>query len=90
MNNKRMNIDEFLTDTSFKAVGMAESYENDPNKLLTIGEISRKLNVSEHYFYAPCRRKGPNAIPCIRIGKYLRYHLPSVLAHFVKQNQKHA
>ena len=56
-------------------------------ELLTIAEIAQRMKVPVSFFYAPCRRKGPNAIPCIRVGKYLRYHLQTVQAHFAKQNE---
>lgn len=67
---------------------IVETLEYDQEKLLKIEEICQIFNLQESYFYAPCRRKGPNAIPCIKIGKYLRYHLPTVSDHFAKQNQK--
>jgi len=57
------------------------------DELLTVDEIAEKLKVPKSFFYAPCRRKGPDAIPCIRVGKYLRYSLPAVQAHFAKQNE---
>ena len=61
--------------------------EENENELLTFEEIAQKMKVPKSFFYAPCRRKGPDAIPCLRIGKYLRYHEPTVRAHFVKQNE---
>jgi hypothetical protein len=62
---------------------MKENVDHD--ELLTIEEIAKKMKVPVSFFYAPCRRKGPDAIPCIRLGKYLRYHEPTVLAHFSRQ-----
>ncbi len=56
-------------------------------ELLTIAEIAQRMKVPVSFFYAPCRRKGPNAIPCIRVGKYLRYDLQTVQAHFAKQDE---
>lgn len=55
-------------------------------ELLTGDELCHKLKIKKSFLYAPVRRKGPNAIPCIRVGKYLRYHLQTVQAHFAKQN----
>jgi len=80
-----------LEDTSvihFKDGEMTKLAENDPSELLTGDELCLKLKVPKSFLYAPCRRKGPDAIPCIRVGKYLRYHLPTVRAHFAKQSQE--
>lgn len=57
------------------------------DELLTVEEIAERLKVPKSFFYAPCRRKGPDAVPCIRVGKYLRYHEPTVRAHFAKQRR---
>ncbi len=61
---------------------------DDSDELLTIDGLAEKLKVPKSFLYSPARRKGPDAIPCIKIGKYLRYHLPSVRAHLIKQNQR--
>ncbi|NLD98489.1 MAG: helix-turn-helix domain-containing protein [Fibrobacter sp.] len=50
----------------------------DPDALLTIDEVCKILKVKKSFLYSPCRRKGPDAIPCIRLGKYLRYDLAAV------------
>ena len=51
----------------------------DPDALLTIDELAAKLKVNKSWLYSPARRKGPDAIPCIKVGKYNRYHYPTAL-----------
>jgi predicted DNA-binding transcriptional regulator AlpA len=60
---------------------------SDPDRLLDIDEVANKLNVKKSFLYAPCRRKGPDPIPCIMIGKYLRYDLQAVREWINRQNQ---
>lgn len=48
-------------------------------ELLTITELSQKLKVPESWVYDKTRRKGPDTIPTVRVGKYLRFDLGSVL-----------
>lgn len=62
----------------------------DPDELLTGDELCQKLKVKKSFLYAPERRRGPNAIPCTRIGKYLRYNLGAVKDWIEKQNQGQA
>jgi len=47
--------------------------------LLTVDELAAKVKIPKSFFYAPCRRKGPDAIPAYRIGKYIRYSFPEVM-----------
>jgi len=65
----------------------SETAENDLDALLTADELCRKLKIKKSFIYASCRRKGPDAIPCIMIGKYLRYDLQAVKGWIEKQNQ---
>jgi len=37
-------------------------------EILTISEIAARLKMKPSFFYAPVRRKGPEAIPCLRWG----------------------
>lgn len=47
-------------------------------ELLTISELAQVLKVKKSWIYAQTRQTGPGAIPRIKIGKYLRFHLPAV------------
>lgn len=51
---------------------------NETDELLTIDEIAAKLKVKKSFLYAPCRRKGHDAIPFVKVGKYLRYRFAEV------------
>ncbi len=55
-------------------------------ELLTGDELCQKLKVKKSFLYAPVRRKGPDALPCIKIGKYIRYRLPDVMS-WIEKNQ---
>jgi len=61
--------------------------ESDSDSLLTIDEICRKLKIKKSFLYSPCRRKGQNAVPVIRIGKYLRYDYQAVKEWIKKQKE---
>jgi predicted DNA-binding transcriptional regulator AlpA len=60
------------------------------DELLTGDELCQKLKIKKSFLYAPARRKGPDAIPCVRIGKYLRYDLQAVQQWILRQNQDQA
>lgn len=57
------------------------------DEFMTGDELCRKLRIKKSFLYAPVRRKGPDAVPCIRIGKYLRYDLQAVKQWIAKQNE---
>lgn len=59
----------------------------DGNKLdlLTIEELAEQLRVPTSWIYARTRRRGPEGIPVMRLGKYLRFSLPDVLEWAKKQ-----
>jgi predicted DNA-binding transcriptional regulator AlpA len=48
-------------------------------ELLTISELAQVLKVKKSWLYAQTRQTGPETIPCVRIGKYLRFYLPPVM-----------
>lgn len=58
-----------------------------PDELLTGDALCRVLKIKQSFLYAPVRRKGPDAIPCLKIGKYIRYRLPDVMNWIKRQNQ---
>jgi len=61
-------------------------YMGQSAELFTVTEIAEKLKVKKSFFYAPARRKGCNPIPCVKVGKYLRYRLPEVMAWIEIEN----
>ncbi len=40
---------------------------------LSIDQLAEKLNVPKTWIYSRTRIKGPEAIPCLRVGKYIRF-----------------
>jgi excisionase family DNA binding protein len=51
-----------------------------PDQLMTVSEIAAFLNVPVSWVYERTRRRGAERLPHIRLGKYLRFSLPDVLA----------
>ncbi|MCK5507651.1 MAG: helix-turn-helix domain-containing protein [Desulfobacterales bacterium] len=49
-------------------------------ELKTISEMASILRVPKSWLYAKTRQKGKNTIPCLRVGKYLRFRSDAVLA----------
>ena len=54
--------------------------------LLNVDELAESLNVPKSWVYSRTRETGPDAIPRIRVGKYLRFVLDDVFRWLEKQN----
>lgn len=54
-------------------------------QLLTVRELAETLNVQTCWIYGKTRLTGPDTIPRIRVGKYLRFDLDAVMAWLKKQ-----
>ena len=61
---------------------------DDRQEFLTIEEVSKRVKVKTSFFYAPERRKGSDPVPCVKVGKYLRYRFADVLEWLERQNRK--
>lgn len=48
-------------------------------KLLTVSEMAEFLRVPRSWIYARTKQKGPNSIPRVQCGKYIRFHVTEVL-----------
>jgi excisionase family DNA binding protein len=48
-------------------------------ELLTIDELADELKVNKSWIYARTREKGPDALPRIRLGRYLRFEKNEVI-----------
>jgi predicted DNA-binding transcriptional regulator AlpA len=59
----------------------------DPSQILTLAELAQRLKVSERWVYEKCRRRCQNPLPCIRIGRYLRFDWVSVSAWLRQQER---
>ena len=58
------------------------------DKLMTPNELANELSVPLSWIYSRSRQKGPNAIPLLRAGKYLRFDLQEVLKWLQKQQNE--
>lgn len=47
--------------------------------LVTVKEVAQHLHVPESWVYSKSER---NEIPCIRVGRYVRFDLSAVMASF--------
>jgi excisionase family DNA binding protein len=47
--------------------------------LLNVEEIARVLNVPPSWIYSRTRETGPESIPRVKVGKYLRFELQAVM-----------
>jgi excisionase family DNA binding protein len=56
------------------------------DNFLTVDEMASQLKVQKSWVYARTRETGPNAIPRIKVGKYLRFRLIDVMK-WVEENQ---
>ncbi len=59
----------------------------DPSQILTLKEVAERLKVSERWVYKKTRRRSQNPLPCIRIGRYLRFDWASVSAWLRQQER---
>lgn len=57
-------------------------------ELLTIDELAESLRVKKSWLYARTRETGSDAIPRLRVGKYIRFKLSDVMEWLKQQNQK--
>ena len=52
---------------------------------LTVGELAEKLKVPKSWIYSRTRESGPNTMPTIRCGKYLRFDFSIVMKWLEKK-----
>ena len=62
----------------------------DPSVILTPSELAERLKVSERWIYEKSRRRCPNPLPVIRIGRYLRFDWSEVSAWLRRQSERRA
>ena len=55
--------------------------------LATIDEIADFLKVPKSWLYSRTRETGPDAIPRIKVGKYLRFREAEVMAWLDRQQE---
>jgi hypothetical protein len=52
----------------------------DPSQILTLEEVATRLKVTPRWVYEKSRKRCPNPLPAMRIGRYLRFNWVSVSA----------
>lgn len=71
--------------------GEAMMAENEPTyvamELLTVEEVAALLKVPKSWIYEKTRRRGPDALPHVKLGKYLRFDEMSVRAWLMKRKR---
>ena len=58
--------------------------------LIGVKEQARQLGVKKSWIYARTRETGPDAMPRLKLGKYLRFDPKQVMAWVKRQNQTKA
>lgn len=62
---------------------MSKENTLDPSDILTPDELAKRLKVGVDWVYEKSRsrgRHGDNPLPCLRVGRYLRFAWPDVVA----------
>ena len=57
-------------------------------ELVDVEEMARKLKVHKSWIYARTRETGPDAIPRLKLKKYLRFKPAAVMEWLEQQNRE--
>jgi hypothetical protein len=61
----------------------------DPADILTPAELAKRLKVPQSWVFEKTRHRATvrdaEPLPCIRMGRYLRFHWPAVSAWLLRQ-----
>ena len=57
-------------------------------KLLTAQELASQLKIPVSWIYSRTRIKTKDSIPCVRIGKYVRFNEEEIMEWIKSQQQK--
>ena len=73
----RGNIKRYSFQNRKRAMAKIQMLDGERSEstdiFLTVDELSERLKVHKSWIYAQTRQTGPNAIPRIKVGKYLRF-----------------
>jgi predicted DNA-binding transcriptional regulator AlpA len=58
------------------------------NSFLSVDGLAQSLNVPKSWVYSRTRQTGPESMPRLKIGKYLRFRLEDVIEWIEYQNKK--
>ena len=56
------------------------------NLFLTVDDLAERLRVPKSWVYSRTRKTGPEAIPRVKVGKYIRFVEADVMDWLRKQN----
>lgn len=57
------------------------------NKLMTVSELAGHLNVNEGWVYDRTRKGGPDQLPHLKIGKYVRFNYQTVMEYLSRESE---
>jgi len=58
-------------------------------EFLTVDELAEKLKVPKSWVYGYTRQTGPESIPKIMVGKYIRFRLDEVMGWIEKRQSQY-
>ncbi len=67
---------------------MATSTSLETDRLLTVREVAELLKVPTSWVYGHTRRRTPDRLPHLRLGKYLRFRESDLLDWLNHQGEK--
>jgi hypothetical protein len=91
---KSNHIDEYVSSGTSPTVRLKVSKRSgivaSRQTPIDLSELAERLNVSERWVYGISRRRCPNPLPVIRIGRYLRFDWLEVSAWLRRQSGRAA
>jgi excisionase family DNA binding protein len=58
----------------------------DPQNILTLQEVAARLKTSPRFIYEKTRRRCQDPLPCVRVGRYLRFIWSDVSAWLIERS----
>jgi excisionase family DNA binding protein len=58
------------------------------SKYLTVNELAVLLKINKNWIYSRTRERGPDSIPHLRLGKFIRFDEKSILEWLKKKQQE--
>lgn len=67
--------------------GDGEPTRHTMDELLTVAELAEWLKVPPSWIYERTRRRGEGQLPCLKLGKYLRFEEAAVRVYLEQQRR---
>jgi excisionase family DNA binding protein len=74
------------SDTFFTRSGSSPGQVLDPQNILTLQEVAARLKTSPRFIYEKTRRRCQDPLPCVRVGRYLRFIWSDVSAWLIERS----